>query len=306
MGNTILDTVRRTISEKNYSAATVASAIGYSSSSLSLYLADKYPASAARLEAALVPWLRREGATLAAGGDESRVVDTKAVRAIVEACTEAQEQGLIAAIIGAPGLGKTFGLRAYEAQARRAGVRFISITATVATNAISIVRAIASALRLKPAPMAQLIDAIIEKLNREPSFMIIDEAQHLNARALESVRAIHDATMTGVVFAGSLQLSLTLEAGDGTTLELAQIQDRVAVIEHLAVLSPAEVGRFIRQWYGAQVEDADAVAAIREVSRGVPRRLVRLLGHCRKLSDGSPKALSAELVREAAKRLVVA
>ena len=305
MSTTIRELLQKTIDAKSYTAAAVAQAINYSESTVSMYLSGKYKANTARIEAAIVPWLRREGVSLA-GADDDSDVETRTVQAVRNACTSALEEGLMAAVIGPPGVGKTFALQRWQAWARKERLRFVVITANVHTSAVALLRELGVALGLRDRTAALLLAAIIDKLNREPSMIIVDEAQHLGVKALETIRAIHDGTMTGVVFAGSLQLKSTLEEGDRHSVELAQLQDRIAIVEHVTAMSPLEVSRFVRRTLGVDIVDPQAMEAIREVSHGIPRRLVRLLTHTKRLADGSGKPVSAGMVTEASKRLVAA
>jgi DNA transposition AAA+ family ATPase len=301
---TIRELVKKTQNEKGVTTTEIAKAINYSVPSTSQYLADKYAANPAKIEAAFVAWLRRQGVSTTGEDFGSRFIDTDATTKVFNACRAAQEEGAITVIIGAPGLGKTVGIRRWMDYARREQLRFIHITAHRLTSAVSFVRDLGVQLGLRDRTAAQLVNSIQAALNGEPSVLLIDEAQHLDVRTLEVIRGISDATMTGVVFAGSLALAQKLDEGDGTAPELAQLQDRVAVIERLKPLTALEVNRFVRQWTGVDVMDAEAMDAIRDISRGVPRRLVRLLTHTRQLAEGSGKSITGPMVRVAGQRLV--
>ena len=116
---------------------------------------------------------------------------------------------------------------------------------------------------------------------------------------------IVQATLTGIVFSGSLALERTLLYGDSTSIELAQVQDRIVEVVRVGTLTPVEVARFVREILPV-LTDGEAVAELREVSRSVPRRVVRLLAHLRKLSVASKAPITAAMVREAGERLVAA
>lgn len=301
----VRELVIKTISDQNLSQREVAKSIRYSASALTNYLNGRYGAGVAKIEAALVAWLRKVGVAVSDDALPTRFIDTKASAAVYEACASAQEEGCVAVVIGPPGVGKTMGLRAWERDARKENLPFVSVEADVATTYVALIRKIARALDLGDGkPAAALLDAIKERLARVPALLIIDESQHLNVRALEAVRSIHDATGAGVVFAGSLMLSATFEEGDGSRYELAQLQDRVAIFERITPLSATEISSFAHKWLGSAIDDPEALSMLREQSRGVPRRLVRLLSHCRRMSDGGSKKITEAMVRDAARRLV--
>ena len=280
----------------------IARAIGYSTGALSGWFKGSYNADARKLEASLVAWLRRNGYAVDETPGEV-YVETRASQTAVRACTVAHEEGALAAIVGPPGTGKTMGLRAFERHARAEGIRYVLVTATtVSRSAVAIVRKISKALGVScDSSAALLVDAIIEKLARDTAVVIVDEAQHLEVKALEVLRSIHDETRTGLVLCGSEELEDTLQVrGDGR--RLAQLRDRIAQFERTRAMQPIEVAKFVERIVGAEVDD-DALAEIHKISRKVPRRLARLLAHCRRLSAESGKLITVALVREAARKL---
>jgi len=301
----ILELTKQAMEEQAISTRELAKALGYSHPAMSQYLNGKYGAGSSRIEAALIPWLRKQGKAVRAGEVDSVILDTRSLEAIQAACTSAYEEGSIVAVIGPPGCGKSVGLRKWEANARAEGWPFISIQANVVSTPVTMLRRIGEELDIRHGNAASLLERIIDALKRKPSFLIVDEAQHLSFKILETLRAISDATLTGIVFSGSLALERTLLHGDSTSIELAQVQDRIVEVVRVGTLTPVEVSRFVREMLPV-LSDGEAVAELREVSRSVPRRVVRLLAHLRKLSVASKAPITAGMVREAGERLVAA
>jgi len=300
----VRDLTLQTLDRQGMSQRELAEEIGYSTASLSAYLKDKYPAPH-RIEAALVPWLRKHGTQISEDDLPGEFVETEAAASTVEACTIAQEEGEIAVVIGAAGVGKTVGLREWARRARREKIRYVAITANVTTGPVALVRQISAALDLPTSPpAASQIERIVDTIRRRPAVILIDEAQHLGVRALEAARALHDETETGIVFAGSIALQRTLVAGGGA-VELGQLQGRIGIFTQLKPLTQHELHRFLERWVG-QVDDPAVLEEIRIITQRIPRRLVRLLGHCRRLLGSSGRTLSVGLIREAATRLVAA
>jgi DNA transposition AAA+ family ATPase len=306
--STVLELAKKAIEEGNYTIEEVAGQIGYVRSSLSSLLAGKYPASSAKIEAALAKWLRKVGISVL---PETRLtyIETRTSQTVLNVCREAQEQGEIAAVIGPPGTGKTEGIRAFERIARTDKISHTIVTANIATSHVSLVRMIAEAMEIRTskASAATLVERIKERLRREPAVIVIDEAQHLGVRELEVVRAIHDATYCGIVLVGSMALLRTLEVGDHAGQELAQLQNRVAILEKVGTLSAPEVNRFVTEWLGRPVQDHQALSEIRTLSAHEPRRLVRLLANCRRLlpaDDEQQHAITLALVKKAGERLI--
>jgi len=298
--------VEQTFRSGGWGQRDIAKAIGYSVSTVSSYLAGKYKGNVNRLEAALITWLRKQGVAVTDDDIGLEFIATRASRAVMGACRQSQEEGVIRVCIGRPGLGKTMGLEAYARHARAEGIRFLLFTANVTTTDHALIRQLAVELNVAGAgrgTSSERMEGIKGKLSREPEVIVIDEAQWLNLRALEAVRHIHDTTLTGVVLVGSLVLERTLVEWN-ERIELAQLQDRVDTIERLQVMRPIEVGAFVEKWLGGQRLEGPCLSLLADKSAGVPRRLVRILTHCRRIADSTHVPISVAVVNAAVEKLV--
>lgn len=113
----------------------------------------------------------------------------------------------------------------------------------------------------------------------ESCVLIIDEAQMLAAEVLEQLRLLTnletaERKLLQIILIGQPELRTLLASP-----KLEQLAQRVIARYHLEPLSPHEVGQYIQHrlaiagWQGPALFDAKAVAAIAEISRGVPRRI---------------------------------
>lgn len=296
--------VERAKEQGGYDLPDIAKATGYSVSSLSSFLNGRYGARGTRIVAACIAWLRSIGVSIDKDAFEL-YLPIRSSETVRQCCTMAQEEGSMVAVIGPAGVGKTTGLESWMRMARVEDVRHVFVRCRPTTTAVALIRNIADAMDLPHKASSDLqLAAICEALRREPAVLIVDEAQHLGTRALEVVRSIHDATMSGVVFSGSMQLAKTFEEGEGHEIELGQLQDRIALREYLGALKPLETARFAEEWLGGVKLDAATKTELHAISRGIPRRLVRVLNHSQRMATASSAPIDAQLVRQAAKKLV--
>ena len=112
--------------------------------------------------------------------------------------------------------------------------------------------------------------------------LIVDEAQNLDASALESLRLLSDFETTHskliqIILAGQPQLVETLLRPD-----LSQLRQRIAILANLEPLRPCETARYIEHRLraaglrGGPIFTPEAVALIAERSQGIPRNINNL------------------------------
>ncbi|MCA0174897.1 MAG: AAA family ATPase [Proteobacteria bacterium] len=139
-----------------------------------------------------------------------------------------------------------------------------------------------------PVPPRAGIKAHVDLLNAfllarhaagESCVLIIDEAQMLAAEVLEQLRLLTnletaERKLLQIMLIGQPELRTLLASP-----QLEQLAQRVIARYHLEPLSPHEVGQYLQHrlavagWQGPALFDAGAVAAIADISRGVPRRI---------------------------------
>lgn len=134
------------------------------------------------------------------------------------------------------------------------------------------------------ATVKDYVDALNEFLLKthavgQNNVLIIDEAQNLSAGVLEQLRLLtnletNERKLLQIILIGQPELRAMLARP-----ELEQLAQRVIARFHLAALSPAETTKYIRHRLAvagmtrAVPFDAQAMARIHELSRGVPRRI---------------------------------
>jgi general secretion pathway protein A len=109
--------------------------------------------------------------------------------------------------------------------------------------------------------------------------VVIDEAQNLDASVLETVRLLSDfetpqAKLLQIILSGQPELAEKLASP-----RLAQLRQRVSLLNRLAALSVEESGRYIQHrlrvagYCGEQLFSPPAVKAIAQFSEGIPRNI---------------------------------
>ena len=109
--------------------------------------------------------------------------------------------------------------------------------------------------------------------------MVIDEAQNLDASVLETVRLLSDfetpqAKLLQIILSGQPELAEKLASP-----RLAQLRQRVSLLNRLVPLSVEESGRYIVHrlrvagYLGEPLFDSQALRAIAQFSEGIPRNI---------------------------------
>jgi N-acetylmuramoyl-L-alanine amidase/type II secretory pathway predicted ATPase ExeA len=140
--------------------------------------------------------------------------------------------------------------------------------------------------------------------------LIVDEAQNLDESVLETIRMLSNFETTHsklmqIILAGQTQLGEKLREN-----QLAQLLQRITVVQYLEPFSPEETTGYIRHrlkvagYKGESLFEPGALALIAEQSRGIPRNINKIC--FRSLLEGYAAGfqnISADLVEKAIGRL---
>jgi DNA transposition AAA+ family ATPase len=224
---------------------------------------------------------------------------------VLERCEEARREKELVVLYGPPGISKTFSLREYIRQRADQGDHKVLL---ITANAVTTPRALLLALcRLLALPTSKkgthvLVEEVIDKLNRDPHLILVDEANHLNVQGLELLRHIHDMTECGMVLVGTKRLYDLFTNGGRKSQDLEQLWSRVGIHDLLPGLSPAEV-RQIAQTSLGKLEER-ATVEIQRTTRGSARRLAKLVPRLQRLQELNPATPTERLVPAAAGQII--
>ncbi len=217
-----------------------------------------------------------------------------------------------AALVAPPGLGKTTLLYRLMDDLRDSA-RMVFLFQTQCESR-DLLRQILRELGVDSAGMDAV--AMHEKLNHalfaemmegKRFVLIVDEAQNLDARVLETIRLLSDfetphAKLLHIILSGQPQLGQTLAEP-----QLAQLSQRISVLAQLEALSIAETSAYIEHRLrlsggaGGALFTPGALVAIAQRSEGIPRNINSLCFHA--LSIGYTRrqqTVTSDVVREAA------
>lgn len=181
------------------SQADVAKAIGVSASAVNMFLKGTYrnPKKIIELLKGYFKTLERQaGEVVLPELAETSVY--KEVTSIVEYVHSQYDFGVI---YGPAGIGKTTALNAYREVIPQA--IFITADQTIGASKALLEEILYTINRPESGSTRRMMKTIVEVLKESGRILIIDEAQHLTYRALETLRAIYDKCKIAVLLAGN-------------------------------------------------------------------------------------------------------
>ncbi len=160
----------------------------------------------------------------------------------------------------------------------------------------------------------KLNDMLFSELMKGKRFvLIVDEAQNLDDSVLETIRLLSNfetsnTKLLQIVLAGQPQLGAKLGQP-----QLAQLEQRIAVVQRLEAFPPEETAGYIRHRLKVSghstgdLFEPEALALIAERSQGIPRNINRICYQALLEAHGEGRAtVSAEIVERADRKLKVA
>lgn len=286
------------MTRRGYNQTQVARAIGKSPAVINQYLQGKYTGDIPSIDKLISGFISRENEKEKSRRITASYIPTLTSRKGMEVIRLAHLDGEINVIYGDAGLGKTMMLREYAATHREA----ILIEADPGYTARTVLEELCSRLGLnKRGNMHELSEACISALSDSGRLLMVDEAENLPYRALETLRRIHDKAGIGVILAGMPRLIINLKGKRG---EYKQLYSRVGLALNLGDALPEEDINAIAVSMLPDAENPDVSTALFKASHGNARRLFKLVRGVSRHSSISGHAVSAGAVRKFAEMLI--
>lgn len=254
----------------------VASGLGISLATLSLYLNEKYSGNVETIDKTVVDFFVKLAERIASAKSapvHHFVMTAQSRRAwdLLRACHIDGEMGLI---VGPPGVGKSETIKQYCKENRDAS--HLNILTTV--NLRILLVSICKSLRVDSHGVNDyLARAVINGIKGSGRIIIVDEAQHLTPKCLEILRQIHDETGVGLVYVGGRDLVHKISI-------LEQIASRIGHFEQILPLAERDI-QLIAESRGVPISP-EAVKKAAEVTEGSARRFDKVFRNACRLANG--------------------
>ncbi|WIX31215.1 AAA family ATPase [Salinicola sp. JS01] len=288
--------VRDAMKSESLSQSALSQLTGVGKARLSQWLNGNYKGSVSGVETAIRRWLdsRRANdeleAQMPAGPDW---VETPSARAIIAALSFAQMAESVSVVYGGAGVGKTSTIGRYQQQSPNVWV----VTATPACAATGpILSRIAQRVGIRASGAAHLTEsAIIDRIRDTRGLLIIDEAQHLTARALDQVRQLAEGAGIGLALSGN-EIVYSQLTGGNRSIGFAQLFSRIAKRVRLSRPKDGDINAVMDAW---QIDDKES----RQLCLGIGRRPGALRGLCQTLRLASMFAAAGGASRPSAQHI---
>ncbi|MCR4942042.1 MAG: AAA family ATPase [Campylobacter sp.] len=231
--------------------------------------------------------------------------DVKSINAVIGWAVKDRDMAVISGVAGS---GKSMAIREFC----KCHPEAILIEATINTSAKTLFKMIGVQLGVNTgASIDELIRVCADNLAKLEKIIIIDEAEHLPYRALESLRRLYDFSKTTLVLVGTNKLLLNLTSTKSGR-ELEQLSSRVGskwVLKGLSYIDELnnkviddDLNELCKS-YG--VSESKCVKLVGGLAKGNFRKSVKLLNRAKSLSEAAGVELNELSIKEATKMLLL-
>ncbi len=283
------------LEENDYSASSVAKAIGVSQATLSLFLKGSYEGNNEKIQQLLEHFIERETEKKRNPKKELKFCMTNSAKRIFEVLRMSHLDGEIAVIIGNAGLGKTTALREYC----RRNKEVILIESNLSYSTKNVLQELSKKTGGDGlGSINMLIKEIVEKLKDSGRMIIVDEGEHLPTRALDLLRTINDQSGIGIALTGLPRLLNNLKGRKG---EHAYLYSRVGLVLKIDELEAEDITQLVFSYFpSANGITKDFI----KYCNGNARRLSKLLLRVQRISEVNEGKLTSKMV-EVANNLII-
>jgi DNA transposition AAA+ family ATPase len=288
--------VKAYVQAHSISYRSIALMAGIGESTFTAWLNEKYRGNNEAIEEKVTLWFDSETVLSRAkvSMPEIKFTLTKTAGKILAALQHAQSQPDIVQITGGAGVGKT--LTAIQHKRSHPNVWMLTADPSVCTP-YSMLEYLRDVLGMPETAPHRTCRAIIAKLAGTQALLIIDESQHLNAKAFDQLRAIHDQAGIGMAFMGNEEVHGRIDGG-GRREEFAQVFSRIGKRVKAMKSSADDIELMLDS---AGVDDAKQRSTLRFIAQrpGALRSMMKTLRLARTVAIGAQEELNDGHIRAA-------
>nr|ELR5201232.1 AAA family ATPase [Providencia rettgeri] len=294
----IVNELTTMMNNKGWSQAQAARGIGVSTAVINQFLQNKYNGDVNAVEEKVRQFISREQER-----DKSRrikpvYVDTLMARKGRDVIRMAHMDSDINVIYGDAGMGKTMIIRQYAKE----NLNAVLIEADPGYTARVVLEELCNKLGLsKRGNMHELSESIIQNLRDSGRIILVDEAENLPYRALETLRRIHDKSGVGIVLAGMPRLILNLKGKRG---EYKQLYSRVGFALRMGESLPEDDITNMITTMLPEASEPEVLNALYKACKGNARRLFKFLRGISNGSQISGQPIDVHMVHEFSEMLI--
>lgn len=287
-----IEKVKIFLDMRKWPSVRLAKAAGISQATISQFLSNQYPGDIETIKSKIVGVMNREAEKDNLRKSKNSFVETSISKRyfdIAKACHLYNEIGVC---YSAAGLGKTISGREYAA--RNPDVIMIEVdpgyTLKFFMQKLSAKLGITNTKRHVP----YLQDEIVERLVGSGRFLIIDEAEQLSYKTLETIRRINDKAGIGILLTGMHKLLNNLR---GIKDQYAQLFSRIGMAAKLEPLTEKDTRLILTSVLNI---DSDLWEKFHKESAGITRRLYKIISRAQMISQINEVEIDEEVIQEAA------
>lgn len=289
--------VRQVMAEAGLSQADVARDSGIPYGTFTSWLGGTYKGNNERIAASVRVWLdarKTRARTQATLPTAPGFQPLPTAQRIIDVLTFAQVGPDFAVVAGGAGIGKTTAAEHYRENNPNVWMMTVE-PCTCRTNVM--LNELCEVIGISEKSQAKLSHAIARKVRGTGGLIIVDEGQHLETRAFDQLRSIHDRCGIGVAVLGNETVYARLE-GEGRKPAFAQLFSRVGRRVVQSRPKAADVCQLIGAW---GVTAADEKRLLQAIARkpGALRAITKTMRLAGVLAAGAEEPRGARHIKDA-------
>lgn len=273
-----VETVKNFLEVRKWTAVRLSKTIGYSAAVVSQFLSKNYPGDVDTIREKITNVMLRESEKDSVNKSSTAFINTSISQKYFDVARACHRHSEIGVIYSSAGLGKTISGREYAA--KYSDTIFIEVDPGYTT--LYFLEKLHAKVGLSNPRLSipHLQDEIMEKLSGSGRFLIIDEAEQLPYKTLESIRRINDKAQVGVLLTGMHKLLNNLK---GLKNQYAQLFSRVGMSVRLDPLTEKDTRLIVYSCLGC--DDDTLIKTFYTESSGITRRLYKIMSRCQLVSE---------------------